>query len=126
MKLQVLNKIKLFGWRACHEILPTWVNLAKQRIIGETVCPNYTRFPDTRIHALWDCNVAQDVWVGSLIKPLKCSHGQPDMIKLIEYLLDRLSLVDVELFLVQSWIIWNQRNRVCNAPIAKAIKFYLI
>ena len=27
-KLWMPNKIKVFGWRACHEILPTRVNLA--------------------------------------------------------------------------------------------------
>ena len=30
----------------------------------------------------------------------KCSHGQSDMIQLVEYLLDRLLLEEMELFLV--------------------------
>lgn len=32
-KLKVPNKIKVFGWRACHNILPTRANLAQKRII---------------------------------------------------------------------------------------------
>jgi len=28
-KLHIPNKIKVFGWRACQEILPTRSNLAK-------------------------------------------------------------------------------------------------
>ena len=31
---------------------------------------------------------------------------------LLEYLLDRLYKTEVELFLVQAWLIWNQWNRV--------------
>ena len=36
------------------------------------------------------------------------------MFQLFEYLLDRLSMAELELFLVQAWIIWNQRNIVIH------------
>ena len=36
------------------------------------------------------------------------------MLELMEYLLSRLSLQDMELFLVQAWIIWNQRNKLLH------------
>ena len=36
--LRVPNKIKVFGWRACLEILPTRVNLARRRIIPDNMC----------------------------------------------------------------------------------------
>lgn len=29
-KVRISNEIKVFGWRACHEILPTRMNLAKR------------------------------------------------------------------------------------------------
>ena len=32
-KLQIPNKIKVFGWRACQDALPTRMNLVCQRII---------------------------------------------------------------------------------------------
>lgn len=51
-KLRIPSKIKVFGWRACHEILPTRLNLAKRRIIHNSVCLNCTRFPESTIHAL--------------------------------------------------------------------------
>ena len=90
------------------------MNLAKRRIIIENVCPNCTRFPESVVHALWNYDAAQDVWTGSIKKLQKCSHGQAYMIQLMEYLLDRLALEDVELFLVQAWIIWNQQNRLLH------------
>lgn len=113
-KLQIPNNIKVFGWRACQEILPTRLNLAKRRITHDNVCPNCTRFPESTIHALWDCGVAMDVWAGSLLKLQKCSNGQADMLELMEYLLSRLSLQEMELFLVQAWLIWNQRNKLLD------------
>ena len=113
-KLHIPNKIKVFRWKACQEILPTRSNLAKRRIIRDNVCPNCTRFPESTIHALWDCEVAMDVWVGSSLKLQKCAHGQVDILKLMEYLLSKLSLQEIELFLVQAWIIWNQRNKLLH------------
>ena len=34
-----------------------------------------------------------------------------DMIQLMEYLLDRVESHEMEVVLVQAWLIWNQRNR---------------
>ena len=113
-KLHIPNKIKVFRWKACQEILPTQSNLAKRRIIHDNVCPNCTRFPESTIHALWDCEVAVDVWVGSSLKLQKCAHGQANILKLMEYLFSKLSLQEIELFLVQAWIIWNQRNKLLH------------
>ena len=74
-KLQLPNKIKVFGWRACHEILPTTMNLTRRRIINDDKCSICTRETESTIHALWDCAAAQDIWVGSARKLQKCKHG---------------------------------------------------
>ncbi|XP_075645058.1 uncharacterized protein LOC142616054 [Castanea sativa] len=61
-RVRVPNKLKVFAWRACHEILPTRVNLAKRKIIRENLC-----------------------------------------------LFSRM-----ELFVVQAWTLWNQRNTLVH------------
>ena len=53
-KLHILNKIKVFGWRACHNILPTYERLQQRRFIENDMCPICKRFPETTIHALWE------------------------------------------------------------------------
>ena len=65
-KLRIPNKIKVFGWKAFNEILPTRLNLSKRKIIADAMCPICLRFPESVVHALWDCGVARDEWVGSL------------------------------------------------------------
>ena len=37
-KLRIPNKIKVFGWRASHDILPTRRNLKKKRVLTDDVC----------------------------------------------------------------------------------------
>ena len=32
-KLRIPNKFKVFAWRACHDILPTAVNLTRRRVV---------------------------------------------------------------------------------------------
>ena len=51
-KLQITNKIKVFGWRACHDILPTRRNLKKKRILVDESCPFCARFQESTIHVL--------------------------------------------------------------------------
>ena len=113
-KMRVPNKIKIFGWRMFHGILPTRVNLVKKKIIRESVCPICTRLPENELHVFWEYPAAQDVWVGSRLRFQKRNLGQHDMVQLFQYLLDRLDTVEVDLFFIQAWVICNQRNSVLH------------
>ena len=63
---------------------------------------------------LWECYAAQDVWAGSLVRIQKIPDGQSDTLQLFEELMVRLTKSKFELFFVQAWLIWNQRNTVIH------------
>ena len=112
--LKLPNKIKVFGWRACYRILPTRVNLSKKWIIADNWCEACKTEPETEIHALWNCAVAQDIWASCSTRLQKCHVGLKDMMQLWEQLTVRLTIDEFELFLVQAWLIWNQRNALIH------------
>ena len=62
---------------------------------------------ESTIHALWDCVVVQDIWVGSVRKLQKSKHGQSDIMQLMEELMECLTLEEMDLFWTQAWLIWN-------------------
>jgi hypothetical protein len=63
--LRVPNQVKIFTWRASHEILPTRANLFKRKVVENNLCPCYKSEVETAIHTLWYCPAAQDVWGGT-------------------------------------------------------------
>ena len=81
-KLHVPNKIKVFPWRACHNILPTRDNLVRRKIVETDVCVLCSRGAETGVHALWECAVAKDVWSSSMVRIQKCGQGQLDVLHL--------------------------------------------
>ena len=58
-------------------------------------------------HALWECATMQDIWSSSISRLQKGSSVFSDTLQLMEFLVDRLSVEELELFWVQAWIIWN-------------------
>ena len=60
-KLKIPTKIKVFGWRACLDILPTRENLARRRINEDVGCGVCSLDTETGYHALWGCGLAQDI-----------------------------------------------------------------
>ena len=79
---------------------------------------------ESGIHALWECGVARDVWASSVVKLQKFwgGGGQQDVIQLFEELLVRLEVEELELFIVQAWFIWNQRNSITHGGVLQAPK----
>ena len=95
-KLRIPNKIKVFGWRSCHDILPTRRNLKKKPVLLDESCPFYARFQESTIHVLWECTAAQDIWHGSAKALQKCGTRQANFVALLEYLLDQMDKSEVE------------------------------
>ena len=111
-QMHIPNKIKVFGWRACHGILPTRDNLLRKHVVENNICELCKRTSVTELHTLWNYSVAQDVWAGSMRKLHKSKGGQCDFLHLVEELMLKLSREELDLFFVQAWLIWTQRNAV--------------
>ncbi|XP_075645487.1 uncharacterized protein LOC142616545 [Castanea sativa] len=79
--------------------------------------------PESAIHAIWECGVAQDVWAGCAIRLQKCTTNFPNTMALFEYVLDRFSVAEMEEFLVQAWFIWNQRNSIVHGGQMRDLKW---
>jgi hypothetical protein len=60
--LPVPNVEKHFIWRACNDSLPTRENLAKRKVITDSICPFCEQEMETCCHILWQCPSAKDVW----------------------------------------------------------------
>ena len=74
------NKIKIFAWRVCQDILPTSENLARRKIIDDNTCGLCRQGAESVLHILWECGVAQDVWASSNIGLQKRATSQVDMV----------------------------------------------
>jgi hypothetical protein len=71
-KLKVPNAVKMFIWKAGHNILPTKANLLRRGVIKEAMCPICLRETETVEHILWECASSNDVWgCGPVADPKK-------------------------------------------------------
>ena len=109
-KLRLPNVGKNFLWRACHEILPTRVNLHKKKIVEDALCPLCGREEETVMHVLWLCPAAVDVWsLGCKIFQKWPSDGK-DFIQLVEKVLQSFEMEDTQLFAEIAHQEWLRRN----------------
>ena len=50
-KLHIPNKVRIFAWRACHDILPTHVKLARRFITKDDTCLLCNKDSESALHA---------------------------------------------------------------------------
>ena len=112
--LNVPNAVKMYVWRACHNLLPTKGNLFKRGVCDNNSCPNCLSAEETILHAVWECPAATDVWGGSQIKLQKCPIEIRDFSTLFMEVIRRCSIGEVELFAVLAHRIWLRRNDVVH------------
>jgi hypothetical protein len=95
--LQIPNPVKVFLWKACHNLLPTKANLFTRKVVDNNCCPVCLIEEENIFHALWGCSGAKDVWG---FGP-KCFHEfsmvGDSFVALFEFLFHRLNLEQMAL-----------------------------
>ena len=66
----------------------------------DDTCPLCKQAAEIAIRAVWECSVAQDVWVGCVRRLQKSVGGQLDVLQLVEELLKKLTTKELKLFFV--------------------------
>ena len=61
-KLDVPGKIKIFGWRVLHGLIPCWWILANRHIDNSSSCPSCHEGCEDIKHVLFTCSRAKEIW----------------------------------------------------------------
>lgn len=132
-RAHVPQKIKIFLWKMCHNILLVKYNLKYRRIATTDTCPICQQEPETIEHALLLCSWTRPVWFGlQLGFTLHASHITSlkqwfeERIEDIEKLPDVREIAFMSMCCVV-WGIWKTRNaflfeRVSPNPIGTLIQ----
>lgn len=115
--LQVTNTVKMFLWRACHNLLPTKANLVRRKVVENALCPICHREEETVVHLLWECASASDIWSGSSITLEKSPNAGMDFCHLFASILSRCDATKVALLAVTATRIWLRRNDVVHGGL---------
>ena len=114
-KMSTPGKVKHFVWKACSNALPVKLNLVKRKFLEEDVCQVCNKESETISHALWECEVLQEVWSTKFgwVDRGQARHGS--FCDLVAWIQGKHQLID--LFATTAWFIWCRRNKVClNEP----------
>ncbi|KAK2661401.1 hypothetical protein Ddye_007934 [Dipteronia dyeriana] len=60
-RIEIPLKNKLFIWKACHNFLPTMVNLASHKVSVNSMSQICQHAPELTMHALWGCHFLKDI-----------------------------------------------------------------
>jgi hypothetical protein len=115
--MRVPNAIKMFLWRACHNLLPTKVNLLKRGICDNSFCPICLSENETVEHIIWECPMANDVWGEAPIKLQKSTYLGGNFSQIFTDVISWCIKEEVELFAIIARRIWHRRNEVVHGGI---------
>jgi hypothetical protein len=115
--LRVPNAIKMFLWCACHNLLPTKVNLLKRGICDNSFCPICLSKNETVEHIIWECPTVNDVWGEAPIKLQKSTYLGGNFSQIFADVISWCIKEEVELFAIIARRIWHYRNEVVHSGI---------
>ena len=109
-KLKVPPHIRNLLWCAGSDSLPTRVNLAKRKILTNTLCPLCSQEPKDTVHALWSCPLLTEVWRSQFEALQVTSKSCRNFLDIL--LLAQQDHSCFELFAMMASLLWMRRNKV--------------
>ena len=111
--LNVPQKLKIFAWRACCNILPTKVNLCHRGVIEEATCEACHLGEETSGHMFWECTKARDTWTITGLPPDTRGVRFREYVDLLWHLIfiQHAGKDMLELIITISWCMWHNRNK---------------
>ncbi|XP_041025337.1 uncharacterized protein LOC121265716 [Juglans microcarpa x Juglans regia] len=109
-KLQILNKVKIFAWRACQNGLPIKSNLKKRQVALEDNCVFCGTEEEDIIHAIYQCRTIRQCWI-DLGLGLQLEARYIDFVEFVTIAQKNGSKEEVEKFLVIAWGFWYRSNK---------------
>ena len=113
-RVRGLKVVQVFLWNACHDILPTRVNLHRRKMIDDPLCPLCLQEEETTGHILWSCPSAQDVWMECSRKLQKFPSNADDFLNILASFMGKLDEEEVQLYAVVARLLWLRRNIVIH------------
>lgn len=95
--LDLSEKIKIFIWRAFHNLLPIAENLWKRKVLQEPICQRCRRGAKTIHHSLLECKALKKIWNYALFAVKSCNDPTQDIFTTIQDMGIHLRKSDVEL-----------------------------
>ena len=108
------NKVKVFAWRACRNILPTKAKLFTRKVTQDDVCEECGVGVESSGHLFWHCSRAQEVWKASNLG-LEAVLGEiHEFIDLVWYArnVKQMDTQALAQFFMVAWGIWSNRNEI--------------
>lgn len=110
------QKIKIFLWKSCWNILPVRENLSKKRIVSSGICPFCHLEVETVEHAFFFCEWVRPVWLGLQVQviPNRDEVSSLDLWLSNKFQLFKQDPASQEFATISIccalWLIWKQRN----------------
>ncbi|KAE8666664.1 Protein NRT1/ PTR FAMILY 2.7 [Hibiscus syriacus] len=108
-RARALPKIRIFGWRICHDAIPVGAKLV-QANIGDGLCPLCNLELETIMHAIKDCPKVRSVLVLSGLSQVIVDWSGSSPLSWLVFAHSKLFNEGFDLFLALLWNIWNRRN----------------
>ncbi|KAH9770469.1 putative reverse transcriptase/RNA-dependent DNA polymerase [Citrus sinensis] len=110
-KLDLLEKLKIFMWRAAKNLLPTAENLWKRKVIPNPTCQRCNQGVETGFHAPVECKAARKIRQHSSLAAVEMPSSHWG--SMLDVFLDTsrlLSKKEAELQIAYWWVTWYARN----------------
>ncbi|KAL5857645.1 hypothetical protein ACOSQ3_005103 [Xanthoceras sorbifolium] len=108
--LQLPSKVKIFLWRACHNILPTATNLLARKISVSPLCYRCHKYEETVAHALWGCHLLQNIHAVCGFMGCLTNVIQDSMLDFLMFCRSVISSYNMQLLGIILWKVWHIRN----------------